>query len=283
MLGSILELARERVRSRGAAVRLRVEGLEDRWCPATPISFTAQVLPGHQVQLSGNLAGEAVAGVVVTFTGAVNATTTTDSTGAFSYTTSDASLGIVYASASEFDDAAAEIAVERPDISALSLKYSDEESITVTGSLTDIDAAGRTITFSGAANGAVTTDNLGRFSFTTAMTQFGMLQADMTDLWNQAADTEAVYVSSGLPVILDFACHVEDGNLWVFTGRVNDEYPEGLTIRFGGLLQGHTTTVQADGTFSFTIILEPGTSGTVTAITTDWWGQDSEMEYCFVG
>ena len=61
---------------------------------------------------------------------------------------------------------------------------------------------------------------------------------------------------------------------WTFQGRVLDEDAEGLVITFGGLLDGHQTTVQdADGYFWYSVPLQQ--NGTVTAHTVDGEGQGS--------
>ena len=69
---------------------------------------------------------------------------------------------------------------------------------------------------------------------------------------------------------------VNEAGFWLFTGEVSDdESVAGLEVRFGGLLHGEVATVGSDGTFSITILLPPGVQGTVTAITTDDDGLDS--------
>ncbi len=84
------------------------------------------------------------------------------------------------------------------------------------------------------------------------------------------------------PVISDFDCYEFDGH-WIFTGEVtDDESVAGLEVEFGGLLAGCTATVQLDGTFEFMTTFPPGVQGTVTAITTDYEGLESEMVYCGV-
>jgi hypothetical protein len=52
-----------------------------------------------------------------------------------------------------------------------------------------------------------------------------------------------------------------------------------MTVRLGGLpsLDGVTATVGSDGWWEVTRTLNAGETGTVTAITTDWWGLDSNL------
>jgi hypothetical protein len=81
------------------------------------------------------------------------------------------------------------------------------------------------------------------------------------------------------PQIVDFAAAEVSPGVFVFTGRVIDESPAGLTVTFGGVpsARGKTTTTRADGTFSLTITLRTdGTdAGTVTAKTRDMLGLES--------
>jgi hypothetical protein len=66
---------------------------------------------------------------------------------------------------------------------------------------------------------------------------------------------------------------------WEITGTVEDEDPESCIINFGGILEGNSTTVNADGTFSFFINLdkqEPGGEGPAWATAVDSMGQESD-------
>jgi hypothetical protein len=266
----------------------RVDELEERCCPAgSHVTLNALVLPGHVVQLSGTVTGGLATGLQVQFSGAVSGVTTTDTNGNFSYTTSQASLGTVYAAglsnAQPTDTAQATIAVAAPALS-LSISYGSQHNVTLSGLLTDLDADSRSISISGVAGGTPVTDSSGNFSFTTTASALGEVDATETDPWGQASNTAMVTVSDTAPVIQNFVAIHGIGNTWIFQGNVVAGYAEGLTIRFGGLtaLAGRTTTVRADGTFSFTCTLPAGTHGTATAITTDWWGLDSDQELALV-
>jgi hypothetical protein len=272
-----------------SSYRPRIDVLEERCCPdASHVTLNALVLPGHMVQLSGTVTGGQVAGLELQFTGAVSDVTTTDTNGNFSYTTSQASLGTVYAAglsnAQPTDTAQATIAVAAPVLS-LSISYGSQHNVTLSGWLTDIDAGSRPISIAGVAVGTPVTHSSGHFYLTTTASALGEVDATETDLWGQASNTATVMVSSSAPVIQDFAAVNSIGNIWTFTGRVVDNHPEGLTIRFGNIpaLVGQTVTVRADGTFSFTCTLPAGTYGTASAITTGWWGLDSDPVYYAVG
>ena len=86
------------------------------------------------------------------------------------------------------------------------------------------------------------------------------------------------------PEIVNFVRSSAGGGWWIFTGEVvDDEYVEGLTIEFGGVAEGATTTVRTDGTFSYTGYIAPGTTGLVSATVTDRDNLTSETEYCYIG
>ena len=74
---------------------LALEALESRDCPSAPtITLSATTLPGHNVQLSGTVTDSNPANVRVSFSGVVSGSTTTDSTGQYSFTTA-AAVGLI--------------------------------------------------------------------------------------------------------------------------------------------------------------------------------------------
>jgi hypothetical protein len=135
--------------------RPRIDELEERCCPdASHVTLNALVLSGHQVQLSGTVTGGLVAGLQLQFTGTVSGVATTDINGKFNYTTSQASLGTVYAAGlstvQATDTAQATIAVAAPTLS-LSISYGTQHNVTLSGRLTDLDAGNQSISISGVA------------------------------------------------------------------------------------------------------------------------------------
>lgn len=68
------------------------------------------------------------------------------------------------------------------------------------------------------------------------------------------------------PTITNFSV-VQNGSLYTFTGTVVDENPNGLTVEFGGVISGNSTTTNAFGNFTFEV--SGISAGTATAITTD--------------
>ena len=265
--------------------RPRVEQLEERWCPSGgQLTLNAVVSASHQVTYSGALSGgDQTSGVQVWINNGNYATeVSTDSSGNYSVTTSQAVLGQVYASGmnsmlESTNTAYATVAVNQA--LTVAIAYGSGSTVTLSGHLTDIDASGQTVTFSGAASGTATTDSNGNYSLTTTVAATGAVQAAETDLWGQVANAVAA-VYGNPPIIQNFTAIASVGTVWTFEGKVIDTAAAGMTVTFGGLpvLAGQTTIVNADGTFSITVTLPEGTNyGTATAITTDTWGQNSNL------
>jgi hypothetical protein len=83
------------------------------------------------------------------------------------------------------------------------------------------------------------------------------------------------------PVITSFGASEYPSNLWVFTGKVSDPNPASCWVHFGGLpsLNGKATQCEADGSFMWTVQLQPGEGGTATAIAIDGKGLQSPEDW----
>lgn len=79
------------------------------------------------------------------------------------------------------------------------------------------------------------------------------------------------------PSIDSFGYQIQWG-LYQFHGSVLDDKPtDGLTVHFGGVLDGQSATVDANGHFELIIALPSGTTGEATAQTTDADGLTSNI------
>lgn len=142
----------------------------------------------------------------------------------------------------------------------------------------------------------------GSADFQTTADQYGTFVADLnsqlnygtvtvhawSELW-QGAENPVVVVDLGQltftyepppnnpPVISNFAGVQGTNHDWVFTGTVQDEYAPGLTVTFGGILDGYYATVDANGRFSLVVHIEPGGGGIATAQTVDDMCQASNL------
>ncbi len=267
--------------------RLSVESLESRYCLSSTSlaidAFNASVLAGHVAQLSGTVTDANPAGVTLSFSGAVSGTTTSDSSGHFSYSTTVATLGTVNAVATDQQGhsatAQATLSKAAPSIT-LSVSYGSGRTVTLSGTVTDLDAGGRTVTFTGVVSNTVNTRGDGTFSLTAQASGLGNVWASTVDLWGQSSNTASVTLTDDAPTIGNFQAVEGTNRVWTFSGTVTDgEGAGGLTVTFGGLptLNGKTVNTAADGTFSLTIQLQVGENGTATAQTTDAWGQASNV------
>jgi hypothetical protein len=146
------------------------------------------------------------------------------------------------------------------------------QSYMLTGTVADDQPAGISVQFSGKFNGTATTNSSGAFMAYCTPCGLGQINAVATDTTGLVSNTAQVQITSLAPAIIEFNAHDMGNNYWVFSGRVQDENPAGLTVQFGGLLEGRTATVQADGTFMLSAQFEPGACGEVTAQVADVWG-----------
>lgn len=269
--------------------RLGLERLEARDCPAGPtLTLTALPLPGHLVQLSGQVMDSQPAGVRVTFSGSALGSTTTDNSGRYSFQTSSAVLGTVYAIGQDTlgrwtNTASALIAVAAPIVN-LSVSYGTQRTVTLSGTVTDLDPGNRTVSFSGVVSGTATTRADGTFSLVTQASGLGNVFASTVNLWSLVSNVAQLALQSQAPVISNFTAAEGPNHMWTFSGNVQDESATALVVTLGGIpsLQGQTVTVDSQGHFSLTLCLQPGESGTATAVTTDWWGLESNEALAIV-
>lgn len=82
------------------------------------------------------------------------------------------------------------------------------------------------------------------------------------------------------PKVVNFSGRRDSPGVWVLSGKVEDEKPAGLTVRFGGLnaAKGYTAITDANGNFTITIDIG-NVTGEVWARTTDAEGLESNYAY----
>jgi hypothetical protein len=85
-----------------------------------------------------------------------------------------------------------------------------------------------------------------------------------------------------VPMLVDFGWSNPSGQAFIFSGRVVAQNPGSLTVTFGGILAGHTTTTAADGSFSFGIYLYPDDYGVATAQSADQIGTQTNVAQTIV-
>ncbi|MGE0606824.1 MAG: hypothetical protein AB7O62_06830 [Pirellulales bacterium] len=242
---------------------------------------------GQMVSISGNVSDEAPAGLVVTFSGVISGTLTTGSNGAFSGSFQANGLGTVQASVTDVwgqtsAPASVTLTSSPPTINVGGEQAGGGQYVTLSGMITDLSPSGRTVTFGGVVSGTATTNSQGYYSVTLWASQLGQITATTTDVWGQVSNVAQFNLTNMPPVVSSFSAMEGQNEYWTFQGMVTDERCYGLTVTFGGLLSGLTTTVGSSGSFSIARQIAVGTVGTVTAQVADWWGQTSGTAQVFV-
>lgn len=271
---------------------LAVERLETRYCPAGPAitGLTATTVSGNTVTLSGTVSDNNPGPVTLTFNGVASGSTTAGSNGSFTWTGNASQLGAVTAVAtdSSMQSPTAQVQVKdgQPILNMNVTITGSGNHVRLSGSVTDLAPGGLTVKFTGVVNGSTVTDANGNFSVVLSASSVGNVQGTVTNGAGQTSNAATGTVAPTPPEITYFGASHPYGNTWIFSGSVAAGVcPAGMTVQLGGLtgLQGQTATVQADGTFSITVTLQPGDDGTATAITTDPFGQQSNMAGTTVG
>ncbi|MGE3808886.1 MAG: SMP-30/gluconolactonase/LRE family protein [Gemmataceae bacterium] len=154
-----------------------------------------------------------------------------------------------------------------------------QQMIELSGVVTDENPELASVEFSGVASGTVSPDAAGNFSFTTNATGLGDVIAQALDIEGLLSAPVDDQVTSNAPQIINFSATEHAERVWSFHGKIIDESPGGLSVSFSGLpsLQGQSTLADAAGNFNLIVRLQPGEGGTVAAVTTDWWGLQSNQ------
>jgi hypothetical protein len=130
---------------------------------------------------------------------------------------------------------------------------------------------GMIVQLTGVATGSATTNAQGGFSVQLTATGLGTETATTT-----GATAQTTLTDPGAPLISLFDSTEYPGGYYLFSGHVNGTVFAGEVITFSGSIpsmQGKTTTVHSDGSFSFVGHLLPGEDGDVLAsATADVWG-----------
>lgn len=170
-----------------------------------------------------------------------------------------------------------------PSIS-LELQMLGQNQITLRGRVLDEAPAGLTVRFSGVFTGNCLTANDGAFSLTTSVASIGTIFASTVDVVGAQSNVAKAQVKSGAPVIVAFQAVLHEDNVWVISGRVEDESAAGLTVILNGLGIMNNVSVQvgANGSFTYSVVIPSTVHGVITAQTTDWFGLNSAIVETYV-
>src|SRR5262249_20849957 len=157
-------------------------------------------------------------------------------------------------------------------ITSFSAVAMPNKMVCLSGTLTDTNPATTWVNFSGQAQGTVEADSTGHFSKTVSAYGLGRVMATARDQIGLSSSAVTANITDSAPVISDLTATPGNYGVWTITGKVTDQMnPAGLVVVFSGLtaVQGKTATVQADGTFSLSVVIPSNQSGYIYAQTTD--------------
>jgi hypothetical protein len=160
-----------------------------------------------------------------------------------------------------------------PMIASLNTIQVPGRKFRISGNVSDDTPGQCRVTITGAANGTINCDANGNFDQTFDVPTPGAITAVAADGVLQSGPTYAT-LANNAPTVSVSAVQ-GPGNTWTFSGSVGDECPAGLTVALSGPagVNGATATVGANGGWSVTVTVLPGTSGYVTATATDWYSE----------
>src|SRR5207248_2009572 len=112
----------------------------------------------------------------------------------------------------------------------------------------------------------------------------GNISGSAKDCWGQVSNIVTVTATDSAPIVANLTASTSDSYTWTITGTVSGcDHPAGLTVVFSSTdipsVNGKTAIVQADGTFSLSVVITPGQSGYIYAQTTSWWGLQSNVDW----
>ncbi len=261
----------------------QVEALETRLTPTVNMAPTLTIdvveSDANFVRISGQVDDEIPGMAEVTLTGLINDTFQVEPDGSFTELYQVSGFGAISAYAEDFENLKSptknlNFSSAAPTITVDYIWDTTAKTVTVFGTVTDELPDLTNVTFSGAVTGTATVDAEGNFSATLQASEIGQITATFLDQWGQSA-SDSVTLQNNKPTISDFQAVPAGGNYFTISGFVNDEQPNGLMVQLGGV-STETIEVGVTGYFSITIELPPGTTGTLTATVTDWWGSVSD-------
>lgn len=165
----------------------------------------------------------------------------------------------------------------------LSGTYLPGKQATFSGQLTNksVPVPNETINLTGVVKASTTTDSQGNFRITLSIPQLGAEYAASAD---GQSNTALFNLQGGSPSISNFTAVAQGNGVWLFSGMVAGAPAQGEVVKFGGItpLEGQSTSVKSDGTFSFYATVPSGEGGVATAQAVDWWGDTSQIasDYC---
>lgn len=249
--------------------------------PPPTVTLSVAQMGGRNVMLFGQVTGGASGNLNVSFTGQVTGSALTNSYGAFSYTTVAAGVGAISAQVvdvwGQVGSAQVNVTSNAPTV-VMTVVLGANRMVYVTGQVSDETPAGMTVTLSGPISATVTTAANGSFAYSGVASGLGTITATAADVWGLTGSASFAMTNIA-PVIGNF--QIVSGGIngyWTVEGQVTDEFASGLIVHLTSTitaLNNINVTVGSDGWFTYTVQLQEGTTGAISALTTDWWGVGS--------
>lgn len=158
-----------------------------------------------------------------------------------------------------------------------SITYNTQNYFTVSGQVIDAFPGGIRVDFTGVIDTFVITNLNGYFEFITSVNTVGNIHAQATDNFGMTSSVETRALQSEKPVFLEFGAARNQQTNWTVTGRIQDEYVQGLTILIYGMgLENINTTADDEGRFTVDVTFAAPDWGTISATVTDWYSLESD-------
>lgn len=201
-------------------------------------SSTAQLFT-----ISGTISGSGASGATVKLTGAATATTTTNSSGAYSfsglangsYTVTASRTGFIMTPASQ------PVTIDGANQTA---QFSSAQAFTISGTISGTGRSGATVTLSGAATATTTTNTSGVYSFSVANGSYIVAPSKAGFVFTPPSQSVTV---NGANKTANFSSAVQT---FTITGTITGPGASGATVRLSGAATAATTT-NSSGTYSF--------------------------------
>jgi hypothetical protein len=159
-----------------------------------------------------------------------------------------------------------------PVITSITAVQVAGQKFRIYGTVADDTPGSCSVKLTGAADGTTQCDASGNFDGVFNVTTPGNATAVAND---GQLDSQPVSLNLGnnAPTTTCKAV-LGPGNLLTISGRVTDEAPGGLTVILSGsrAVAGLSAIVLANGDWSVSTTVPPGSHGSVTATVTDWFG-----------
>jgi len=139
----------------------------------------------------------------------------------------------------------------------------------------DTSASNLNVNIGGAANSGTQTDVDGMFSVVAHANSLGLIDASASD--TSGTGNTSILFTCPPPTISSFQITYQGDGWFSFHGTVSDSWAPGMTVTFAGLsvFEGHSVTVNNDGSFNMSMQLAPGQASLVTCQVSDFWGNHS--------